>query len=103
MKISECRELNYYDHGPIIDRVENIRISKMMNEIEKFEVVRLQHRRRKYRNVVIHKCVKEYGKYQMTYFDDDEPISDIIRDTLKELISVVVYNYTTVIEFIRKN
>lgn len=101
MKKAECRELNYYMHSEIIDYIENKRINCLYNRIKDYRAVKLSHRRNKNKFVIIHECTKNENKVQMTYFDENGPVSDVVRDSMQDLIANIVYEYNIVDEFVK--
>lgn len=90
LKVTNCKELNPFDHCNIIEHIENKRINNLLNLINN-KTVKLTYKHNNKQYVIIHKCTKEnnINKIQCSYFKNDIAISDIVRDTYRDIIEYI--------------
>jgi len=90
LKVTNCKELNPFDHCNIIEHIENKRITSLLNLINN-KTVKLTYKHNINKYVIIHRCTKEnsINKIQCSYFINNEPISDIVRDTYRDIIEYI--------------
>lgn len=96
IKISNCKELNPFDHYDILEKIDNKQICKLLNEINN-KTVKLQGHTNTY---IIHPSTKEADKIQCSIFYNDEPISDFVRDDYKSIIKELPFINLKIMEVI---
>ena len=92
-------ELNPFDHMNILDHIDNIQINSALQTINNKTSKLIQISNPEY-FVIIHKSTKEINKIQCSYFKNSTPLSDITRNTYKEIlqyINILNYNIMEVI------
>lgn len=93
IKISDCKELNYYDHYEILTYLENKELNKIYNNIKQFNTIKLQNKSRKNDYCIIHKSSKKADTIQLSYFDNKGAYADKETTTIKSALELLYKSY----------
>lgn len=91
IKCTNCRELNWFDHDEILNKVDNILLNRFMRKL-KGTTVKLSS---KYDYCIIHKSTKK-DCYQISYFDNTGAYADKEVENFKEAVKTVFKKYKTI-------
>lgn len=101
MKISLCKELNYYDHYDILEKIEKDKFIKFLSKIGFFTSLTLHKLNRRDLYVIIHPCSKKKNYFQVSYFDSNGAISDEIYPTRDDCLFSVFKRYPVVKDIVK--
>lgn len=101
MKLSLCRKLNYFEHYDILEYLENNKLNEFLNSLGVFSSLKLYHYCKKELYVIIHPSTKRNNMFQITYFDDNGPVSDTVHKSLIDCVKTVFSIYSIIDTIIR--
>lgn len=93
LKISECKELNYYDHYEILTYLENKELNKLYGTIKDYTTIKLQNKSCKNDYCIIHKSAKKADTIQLSYFDNKGAYADKEITTIKDALALIYKSY----------
>jgi len=85
-------KLNPFDHLPIYGKLDKMRINKLI-AICTNKTVQLESNINSNFTMIIHKSTKVSVSFQASFFKNYTAISDIHRNTLRELLTEIYNNY----------
>lgn len=96
MRLSFCRELNYFEHFDILEKIENDKLDLFLKKVGDFSSIKLINPKRPNLYVIIHECSKTPNSFQISYFDEEGPVSDKIFPSKEECVASAFKTYSFV-------
>lgn len=96
LKISNCKQLNPFDHLYIIEKIDDNKINKILKVINN-HTAKLQDGTNTY---IIHPCTKQANKIQCSIFYKNEPFSDLVRDDYKSILKDLPFSSLKIMEVV---
>ena len=93
IKISECKELNYYDHYELLTYFENKELNKIYDKIKEYKTIEFQSKSRKNDFCIIHKSSKKDNTIQISYFDNKGAYADKEVNSYKDALELIYKSY----------
>lgn len=96
IKISDCKELNYYDHYEILTYLENKELNKIYNKLKEYKTIQFQNKSRKNYFCIIHQSSKKADTIQLSYFDNKGAYADKETTTIKSALELIYKSYNVI-------
>lgn len=93
IKVCKCRELNYYEHDAIINKIDNITLNNFVSKLNENKTVMLRSNKD---FCIIHKSSKKPNCYQISYFDEFGAYADKEKDSFIEAVKTVYKTYNKI-------
>lgn len=93
IKLSNCKELNYFDHYDILEYLDNKQLNSIYNKLKNYSTVKLQSIKYKDNYCIIHKSAKKLNTIQVSYFDKIGAYSDKEVTSYKDALKVIYKSY----------
>ncbi|MGL5767632.1 MAG: hypothetical protein ACRCX8_18520 [Sarcina sp.] len=83
IKLSNCKELNWYDHYDILDSIDNIKYDRAVKYLRILNkaAVKIEGNKCLGDFIVIHSSTKEVNSFQVSYFNNNNGNIIAIGDT----------------------
>lgn len=98
IKLNECKELNYFEHYSILERIE---IKQMENIINKYNLTNnsaIELKNNKNNTIIIHPSIKIDGIIQVSYFDNNlNAVSDKEYFSIEDVVINEIVNHKVLI------
>lgn len=98
IKLNECKELNYFEHYSILERIEIKQTENIINKYDLGNNSVIELKDNKNNTIIIHPSTKIDGIIQVSYFDNNlNAISDKEYFNIEDVIINEIVNHKVLI------
>ena len=93
IKLSNCKELNYFDHYEILEYLSNKQLNSLYNKLKNYTTIKLQSIKYNDSYCIIHKSAKKQNTIQLSYFDKFGAYADKELTSYKDALMLIYKSY----------